>query len=89
VEYFAMKTAIVNLGKIITGDWRDPITQGDTIIMDEGVILSVGTASTVDVSICDVVIDADGSTAIPGFIDSQIHNTFGDYTPRQKTVGFL
>jgi len=84
-----MKTAIVNLGKIITGDWRDPITQGDTIIMDEGVILSVGTASTVDVSICDVVIDADGSTAIPGFIDSQIHNTFGDYTPRQKTVGFL
>ena len=38
---------------------------------------------------CDVVIDADGATAIPGFIDSQIHNTFGDYTPRQKTVGFL
>ena len=84
-----MKSDIVNLGKIITGDWRDPITQGDTIIMDEGVILSVGTASAVDVSICDVVIDADGSTAIPGFIDSQIHNTFGDYTPRQKTVGFL
>jgi enamidase len=84
-----MKTAIVNLGKIITGDWRDPIIQGDTIIMDEGVILSVGTASATAVSSCDVVIDSDGSTAIPGFIDSQIHNTFGDYTPRQKTVGFL
>jgi len=27
--------------------------------------------------------------AIPGLIDSQIHNTFGDYTPRQRTVGFL
>jgi len=24
-----------------------------------------------------------------GLIDSQVHNTFGDYTPRQKTVGFL
>jgi enamidase len=36
-----------------------------------------------------VVIDADGATAIPGLIDSQVHNTFGDYTPRQKTVGFL
>ena len=27
--------------------------------------------------------------AIPGFIDSQVHITFGDYTPRQQTVGFL
>ena len=36
-----------------------------------------------------MVIDADGATPIPGLIDSQVHNTFGDYTPRQKTVGFL
>ena len=57
--------------------------------MDEGKIVSVGTASADAVSACDVVIDADGATAIPGFIDSQVHNTFGDYTPRQKTVGFL
>ena len=27
--------------------------------------------------------------AIAGLIGSQVHNTFGDYTPRQKTVGFL
>ena len=27
--------------------------------------------------------------AIPGLIDSHVHITFGDYTPRQKTVGFL
>ena len=26
-----MKTAIVNLGKIITGDWRDPFADGDTV----------------------------------------------------------
>ncbi len=84
-----MKTAIVNIGIIITGDWRSPIVSGDTIIMDDGKIESVGTASSNSVSNCDVVIDADGSTATPGFIDSQVHNTFGDYTPRQKTVGFL
>jgi len=41
------------------------------------------------VSSADVVIDADGTTAIPGLIDSHVHTTFGDYTPRQKTVGFL
>lgn len=84
-----MKTAIVNLGRIVTGDWRDPLTQGDTILMEGGVITGVGTASAADVSSCDVVIDADGATAIPGLIDSHVHITFGDYTPRQRTVGFL
>ncbi len=84
-----MKTAIVNLGSIVTGDWRDPFAAGDSIIMADGRIVSVGTASANAVSACDVVIDAGGATAIPGLIDSQVHNTFGDYTPRQKTVGFL
>jgi enamidase len=84
-----MKVAIVNLGRIVTGDWREPYAAGDAILMEDGRITSVGTASGAAVEACDVVIDADGATAIPGFIDSQIHNTFGDYTPRQKTVGFL
>ena len=84
-----MKTAIVNLGTIVTGDWRDPFAAGDAILMAGGRIVSVGHASAEEVAACDVVIDADGATAIPGLIDSQVHNTFGDYTPRQKTVGFL
>ena len=84
-----MKTAIVNIDTIVTGDWRQPRVDGDTIVMDNGVIEVVGTASGEAVITCDVVIDADGATAVPGFIDSQVHNTFGDYTPRQKTVGFL
>lgn len=84
-----MKTAIVNIGTIVTGDWRQPVVPGDSILMDGGFIEVVGSTSANAVSGCDVVIDADGSTAIPGFIDSQVHNTFGDYTPRQKTIGFL
>jgi enamidase len=83
-----MRTAIVNLGTIVTGDWREPFAQGDSILMADGKIVDVGTASA-NVMDCEVVIDADGATAIPGFIDSQVHNTFGDWTPRQKTVGFL
>ena len=84
-----MKTAIVNLGQIVSGDWRAPWIEGDAILMNNGKILQVGTVSDADLAQCDVVIDADRSTAIPGLIDSQVHNTFGDYTPRQKTVGFL
>jgi len=84
-----MKTAIVNLKTIITGEWRDPFAKGDGILMSAGKIEKIGTLSDADLNDCDVVIDADGATAIPGLIDSQVHNTFGDYTPRQKTVGFL
>jgi enamidase len=84
-----MKTAIINLKKIISGDWRDPIVEGDSIFMADGKIIAVGQVSDKDIQDADVVIDADGATAIPGLIDSQVHNTFGDYTPRQKTVGFL
>lgn len=84
-----MKTAVTNLGKIITGDWRKPIANGDSIVCDGGTIIQVGTANSAQVESCDVVIDAAGAIAIPGLIDSHVHITFGDYTPRQKTVGFL
>ena len=50
---------------------------------------TVGTACAAEVEACDVVIDAGGMTAIPGLIDSHVHITFGDYTPRQRTVGYL
>jgi enamidase len=84
-----MKTAIVNIGTIVTGDLASPFAKGDTVLMEEGKITAVGTASAAAVSACDVVIDAGGATVTPGFIDSQVHVTFGDYTPRQQTVGFL
>jgi enamidase len=84
-----MKVAITNLGAIVSGDWRNPFAAGDTILTDGDKIVSVGTASSAAVEAADVVIDAGGMAAIPGLIDSHVHITFGDYTPRQRTVGFL
>jgi enamidase len=84
-----MRVAVVNIGTIVSGDLRDPLVKGDTIILDGGRILVVGSASAADVEACDIVIDADRTTAIPGLIDSHVHVTFGDYTPRQQTVGYL
>lgn len=82
-----MRTAVVNLGQILSGIVSAPVIFGDTIVMDAGKIVAVGPG--VAIGDCDVVIDAGGATAIPGLIDSHVHITFGDYTPRQKTVGFL
>jgi enamidase len=84
-----MRVAIINIGKIVSGDWREPIIAGDTIICEDGLIASVGTASSAAVEAAHVVIDAGGTTLIPGLIDSHVHITFGDYTPRQQTVGYL
>ncbi len=84
-----MKTAIANIGTIVTGNWREPFAKADAILMSDGRIASVGNLRAADFAASDVVIDAEGATVIPGLIDSQVHNTFGDYTPRQKAVGFL
>jgi enamidase len=84
-----MKVAIVNLGQIVSGDWHHPFAEGDTILIDGDKIQAVGTASAAAVEAADAVIDAGGMTAIPGLIDSHVHITFGDYTPRQRTVGYL
>jgi enamidase len=85
----AMRVAIVNIGSIVSGDLDQPLVAGDTIVTEGDRIVSVGTASAQAVEACDVVIDADRTTAIPGLIDSHVHITFGDFTPRQQTVGYL
>lgn len=84
-----MKVAVTNISTVITGSLDNPKVTADTILIDGAQIKSIGTASAAQVDACDVVIDAAGCIAIPGLIDSHVHITFGDYTPRQKTVGFL
>jgi enamidase len=84
-----MRVAVTNIGRIVSGNWQQPRLQGDTVICADGLIASVGTASAQEVESADVVIDAGGTTLVPGLIDSHVHITFGDYTPRQRTVGYL
>ena len=88
-----MKTVITGLGRIVTGDLAAPFAEGDSIAMEGGHIAAIGPSGRPDIAraleSADVVIDGAGTTAIPGLIDSHVHITFGDYTPRQKTVGYL
>jgi enamidase len=84
-----LRTALVNIGVIVTGDLKSPVGSGSDILLENGMISEIGTLSSDRVAACDVVVDAAGATAIPGLIDSHVHITFGDYTPRQRTVGYL
>jgi enamidase len=81
-----MKTLIKNIGAIVSGDIARPLLDGDSVVVADGAIAAVGRGLDVN---ADTVIDARGSTVIPGLIDSHCHPVFGDFTPRQRTVDFI
>ena len=79
-------TLIRNIGQIVSGDIARPLLDGDSIAIDRGKIAAVGRGLDGD---AETVIDARGSTVVPGLIDSHCHPVFGDFTPRQRTVDFI
>ena len=81
-----MKTLIRNIGQIVSGDIAKPLLDGDSIVVADGKIVAVGRGLDDD---ADTVIDARGSTVVPGLIDSHCHPVFGDFTPRQRTIDFI
>jgi enamidase len=80
---------IRNIGSIVSGDVDAPIVDGDTIVVRDGVIVSVGEAGGADVSGIAMVIDAGGATVTPGLCDDHTHPVLGDFTPRQLQVDFI
>ncbi len=85
-----MRTLIRNLGDIATGDISRPLADADAILIEDGRIVAVGRDLTFETGAGSVqVIDANGSTAIPGLIDSHAHPVFGDFSPRQRTIDFI
>ena len=78
-----------NIGTIVTGNIANPILKGNAILVEDGKIKQVGKVEGMDSRDAESVIDCSGTTVIPGLIDSHCHNVLGDYTPRQKQVGFL
>lgn len=84
--------AIVGIGTLLSGDMHAPvIADADVIVGDGPLITHIGRQADLGdvIANADVVLDAHGSTVAPGLIDSHCHVVLGDYTPRQKTVGFL
>jgi len=81
-----LKTLIRNIGQIVSGDIAKPLLDGDSIVTADGKIVAVGRGLDDD---ADTVIDARGSTVVPGLIDSHCHPVFGDFTPRQRTIDFI
>ncbi len=81
-----MKTLLRNIGLLVSGDLRRPVLDADSILVRDGLIAAVGRGLDED---ADTVIDARGTTVMPGLIDSHVHPVFGDFTPRQRAMDFL
>lgn len=84
-----MSLALINIGDSHDGGAQGTSIDGDALVVDDGVITWIGPSDQVSAKNHDVVLNVAGSTVVPGFIDSHVHTTFGDYTPRQQTIGFL
>jgi enamidase len=84
-----MSLAITSIGLSHTGDRAGTPLAGDAIVCEDGRIAWIGDSSDVDPADHETVLDARGAGVVPGLIDSHVHTTFGDFTPRQQTVGFL
>jgi enamidase len=80
---------LVNIGALATGVLSAPRREAEAILVESGLITAIGAASRTAAAAADVVVDCQGTTVIPGLIDSHCHVVLGDYTPRQKTVDFL
>jgi len=82
-----VRTLITGIGQVVSGDLERPILDADSIAIVDGRVEATGRGLPTDGA--DVVIDAQGTTVIPGLIDSHAHPVFGDYTPRQRTFDFI
>src|SRR5688572_14510516 len=80
---------LINIGALATGVLATPRLDAEAILVENGRIAAIGSASGVAARGADVVVDCQGTTVFPGLIDSHCHVVLGDYTPRQKTVDFL
>jgi len=81
-----MRTLITGIGQIVSGELDAPLLDGDSISIVDGRIEAIGRGLD---DAADVVVDAKGTTVLPGLIDSHAHPVVGDFTPRQRTIDFI
>ena len=80
------KILLKNIGCLYSGNIKEPVLKANSILIEDGKIVEVGN----DLSAADAkVIDAKGTTVMPGLIDSHTHPVVGEWTPRQGSMSWI
>ncbi len=80
---------IKNIGTLVSGDISNPLLNADTLIIEGGLIQSIGNEKALNITEVYQVMDVGGMTVTPGLIDSHCHPVLGEFTPRQKMLDFI
>ena len=81
--------ALINIGRIISGDLDRGVLEADTVLIEDGLISQIGDRAEIDAAAADVRVDVKGAALAPGLIDTHVHIVLGDWTPRQNALGFI
>lgn len=82
-------TLLTNITTLVSGDLSNPLLGADSLYVRDGIINRIGKVQELKGLPIDNIIDVNGSTIIPGLIDSHCHVVLGDFTPRQNQIGFI
>ena len=83
------KMVIENIGLLLSGALEQPILDGDTIVVIDGRIDSIGYRADLNTDNAQILVDTQGTTVAPGLIDSHVHPVMGDWTPRQNQFNWI
>ncbi|MFI5266455.1 MAG: amidohydrolase family protein [Chloroflexota bacterium] len=76
---------IHDIGSLCSGIVERPLLDADSLYVEDGLIREIGGGRAE----ADVIVDAKGTTIMPGLIDGHVHPTAGEYTPAQDAIGWL
>jgi enamidase len=77
---------VKNIATLCSGDLAQPLLDADRVYVEDGVFRAIGADAPED---AERVIDANGTTVLPGLIDGHVHPTAGEYTPAQDSIGWI
>ena len=76
---------IRNIGTLLTGDLKEPLSKKNSIYIEDGRFVEIGTNR----KDADTIVDAKGLLVSPGLIDGHVHPTIGDFTAAQNATSWV
>jgi enamidase len=77
---------VENIGTLCSGDLQKPLLDVDRLYIEDGRFAAIGADAP---GSAEIVVDAQGTTVLPGLIDGHVHPTAGEWTPAQDSIGWI